>query len=104
MMFDIFNEPEQPNLYIADVTVSVRIPSRSKNIKYEERKIKLMNQPIVLLNGIMPSINMERRFFKNVHSNYIKKGEFEKMIFRIFSIENVRFSSKLMYKFDFSVN
>lgn len=103
-MFDIFNEPEQPKLYIADVTVNVKIPSRFKNVKYEERKIVLNNHPIVLIHGKMPSVNMERRFFKSVHKNHIGKGEFEKMIFRISNISNARFSSNLMYKFDFSVN
>jgi hypothetical protein len=103
-MFDIFNEPEQPKLYIADITVLVRIPSRFKNVKYEERKINLTNHPIVLINGVMPSLNMEKRFFRSVHNNYVKKGDFDKIIFKISKIDNLKFSSNLMYKFDFSVN
>lgn len=103
-MFDIFNEPEQPNLYIADITVAIKIPSRLKKIKYEELTVRLNRHPIVLINGVMPSINMEKRFFKSIHRNNIKKGEFEKMIFKITKIDNIKFSSKLMYKFDFSVN
>lgn len=103
-MFDIFNEPEQPKLYIADITVIFKTPSRAKNVKYEESKIRLTNHPIVLLNGVIPSFNMEKRFFRFIHNNHIKKGEFEKIIFKIDNIENLRFSSNLMYKFDFSVN
>jgi hypothetical protein len=103
-MFDIFNEPEQPKLYIADVTVNVKIPLRSKAIKYEEKNITLYNHPIVLIHGKMPSIKMEKRFFRSVHKNHISKGEFEKILFKISSIDNLRFSSNLMYKFDFSKN
>ena len=103
-MFDIFNEPEQPKLYIADVTVNVKIPSRLKKIKYQEVNIELKSHPIVLLHGKMPSMNMEKRFFRSVHKNHIKKGEFENIIFKISKISNAKFSSNLMYKFDFSVN
>lgn len=106
-MFDIFEdkvEQEFPKLYIADIIVCVHLPSRSKNIRYEERKVRLDNWPIVLLNGSMPTKKSENAFFRSVHNNFIHRGEFNKIKFKIESISNARFSSNLMYKFDFNIH
>lgn len=106
-MFDIFEdkaEQEQPKLYIADIKVVAYIPSRAKNVRYEERKVRLDNWPIVLLNGQMPTKKTESVFFRSVHSNFIHRGDFDKIKFKIESISNARFSSNLMYKFDFNIH
>jgi len=103
-MFDIFSEPEQPNLYIADIEVVALIPSRSKIPTYEKRVIKIDNQPIILLNGNIPSKSVEKKLLSKIHSKYIHKGDFGKIKFKINYIKNIRFSSKLMYHFNYLVD
>lgn len=100
-MFDIFAEREQPNLYIADIDVQVIIPGRAKTSKPTIRNIKLHNNPIVLVDGKFPTSLSETKFFRKIHSTYIVRGEFDKIKFKITKMDNVRFSSKLMYKFDY---
>jgi len=102
MTFDIFSEPEQPKLYIADIVIEAKIPGRARIIRYESKIIKVKNYPIVLLNGSMPTKETERRFFKLIFADHISKGEFSKILFKIQSMSNIRFSSNLMYKFDYN--
>lgn len=102
-MFDLFEEKEQPGLYIADIIVKVQIPTRSKKVrKYDITFIKLHKQPVVLLNGKFPTENVKNYFIRTVYDRHINKGDFSKIIFTIQSIENIKFSSKLAYYFDYS--
>lgn len=103
-MFDIFEEKEQPKLYIADVVVEVRIPSRGKQLRYDVSIVKLYNQPIVLLDNEFPTKRTEQTFFKRIYQEYIHKGDFDKIKFSIKSMSNIRFSSNLMYKFDYNLH
>ena len=100
-MFDIFAEKEPPKLYIADLEVQVTIPGRAKTSKPIIRKVKLPNNPIVLTNGKFPTSNSEATFFRKIHSTHIGRGDFANLKFKIIKMDNVRFSSKLMYKFDY---
>jgi hypothetical protein len=102
-MFDIFadRERKQPELYIADIEVHVTIPGRAKTSKPTIRKVKLPNNPIVLTNGKFPTSNSETTFFRKIHSTYIVRGDFANLKFKITKMDNLRFSSKLMYKFDY---
>ena len=102
-MFDIFadRERKQPELYIADLEVQVTIPGRARTSKPTIRKVKLPNSPIVLANGKFPTSNSEATFFKKIHSTHIGRGDFANLKFKITKMDNVRFSSKLMYKFDY---
>jgi hypothetical protein len=103
-MFDIFQEKEQPKLYIADIIVEAKIPSKGKIIKYDTTNVNLHNQPIVLIYGKFPTKNTEDTFFRRVYQEHIHKGDFSKIKFSIKSIDNIRFSSNLMYKFDYNLH
>lgn len=101
-MLDIFEEKEKPKLYIADIIIKVQIPTRSKKVrKYDTTFIKLHKQPLVLLNGQFPTEKMKNQFIRTVYDRHINKGDFSKIIFSIQSIENIKFSSELAYKFDY---
>jgi hypothetical protein len=102
-MFDIFAE-EQPSLYIADVKVKAYMPERkgSKNIR--RVVIDMGRVPIILLNGDFPTKNTRNSFMRRVFDNHISRGDFSKIRFEVESISNVKFSSKLAWKFDFSVH
>lgn len=100
-MFDIFAEKESPKLYIADLEIQVVIPGKAKTSKPTIRNIKLPNNPIVLTDGKFPTSRSETTFFRKIHSTYIGRGEFDKIKFKITKMDNVRFSSNLMYKFDY---
>jgi hypothetical protein len=100
-MFDIFAEKEPPKLYIADIEVQVTIPGKAKTSKPIIRKVKLPNNPIVLINGKFPTSNSETTFFRKIHSTYIVRGDFSNIKFKITKMDNLRFSSNLMYKFDY---
>lgn len=100
-MFDIFAEREQPRLYIADIEVQVVIPGRGKTSKPTIRKVQLPSNPIVLTNGEFPTKRTENTFFRKIHSTYIGRGEFDTIKFKIIKMDNIKFSSNLMYKFDY---
>lgn len=102
-MLDLFEEKEQPGLYIADIIIKVQIPTRSKKVrKYDTTFIKLYKHPVVLLDGKFPTDNVKSHFIRTVYDRHINKGDFSKIIFNIQSIENIKFSSKLAYYFDYS--
>ena len=100
-MFDIFAEKEPPKLYIADLEIQVLIPGRANTSKPTIRNVKLLNNPIVLTDGKFPTSRSETTFFRKIHSTHIGRGEFDKIRFKITKMHNVRFSSNLMYKFDY---
>ena len=100
-MFDIFNQKEQPKLYIADIWIDYKIPSRSKKVMYEVYSMHLKDHPIVLIDGEFPTEKTKQSFFKKIYHDKISKGEFDKIKFSIASISNIRFSSNLMYEFDY---
>lgn len=95
---DIFEStPEEPMLYIADIRITSRYKIRSNSKDTEQTSIVATDYPVILLNGKMPSRWYEEGFMKRVASRYkMKEG-----VMRITDISNIRFSSKLNYKFDF---
>ncbi len=95
-MIDIFEE--EPMIYCADVEVSALIPIRGK--KFEKKILKMEKEPVTLLNGKIPSEKIKKRLFGRVYSNHINKSEFEKITFKVEKIYNVKFLSKLCYKFN----
>jgi hypothetical protein len=96
-MIDIFEE-EDPMIYCADIEVSALIPIRGK--KLEKRTLIMNQEPITLLNGKIPSEKIKKRLFGRVYKNHINKSEFEKITFKVEKIYNVKFLSKLCYKFN----
>ena len=103
-MFDIFSE-EKPCLYIADITIKALIPVNVRSKKIDSRIIFLQKYPIVLLNGEkFPTERTKNKFLHKVFLRDIGKGDFDRIIFKIEKIENVKFSSKLMYDFNFNIH
>lgn len=104
-MFDIFEDKRPPSLYIADVIVEVLIPTRSRKTKSFDRiLVNLEKIPMVLLDGSFPTQRIADSFFNRIHNNYIKRGDIKDIKFKILSIKNLKFSSKLAYKFDFDTH
>jgi hypothetical protein len=104
-MFDIFNEDDYPKLYIADIHISVKIPTRSKkNKEYFTRNFMLEKYPITLLDGKIPTKRIADRLNSHIYEKHIKSGDMSNMIFKLESISNIRFSSNLAYKFDYSIH
>ena len=88
-------------LYIADIKIEVSIPSRSKNSKsFEIKKINLEKEPVVLREGTFPNKTIENNFYKRIYNKHISKGKFEEMKFKVLSISNVKFSSKISWNVD----
>ncbi len=103
-MFDIFEEKPQPKIYCADVTISVKIPQRGKQKKYDSKTIKLYKIPLVMNDGDIATDHQKKVLFKKVHENEIGKGKYEDMIFSIVSIDNIKYMSNLSYKFDYLIH
>jgi hypothetical protein len=100
-MIDIFQEQKPPMLYIADVSIEVHIPKVTKKSRsFEVKKINLEKEPIVLRDGFFPNKKVENNFYKRLYNKHINKGKFEEMIFKVISIRNVKFSSKLAWNVD----
>lgn len=101
-MIDIFADIKpQPNLYIADVTVIAHYKAIANSKKVEVITLHLEKTPIVLHEGKFPTDNYRKRFLRRVFDEHIKKGKFETTQIRVAKIENITFSSKLAYKFDY---
>lgn len=96
-MIDIFEEIE-PMVYCADIELDVSIPRKGKG--FDKRTIKLEKHPITLLDGKVASEKLKQRLFRGVYDKYINRSEFNKIAFSIIKIENIKFLSKLCYKFN----
>ena len=96
-MIDIFKDTE-PMVYCADIEVDVFIPGKRKG--FDKRTINLKKHPITLLDGKIASERLKQRLFRGIYDKYINRSEFNKIRFSIVKIENVKFLSKLCYKFN----
>ena len=101
MEIDIFKDfKPQPKIYAADIEIRAIIPVRGN--KKEERIFKLEKYPVVMNGNQIATKNQEEKLFRNIYEKRIKKSEFDKVKFKIISIKNVVFLSKIMYKFDYN--
>ena len=96
-------EEEEPKLYIADVTVRYNIKGEKKVVanktvlRYTLKTFTKM--PIILLNGNPPSNGYRKKLIESYKSK-VKSDVGESL--SIEKIDNIKFSSKLNYKFDFN--
>ena len=82
-----------------------RIPTRSKkNKEYFTRNFILEKYPITLLDGKIPTKRIADRLNSHIYEKHIKSGDMSNMIFKLESISNIKFSSNLAYKFDYSIH
>jgi hypothetical protein len=105
-MFDIFSEEkEQPKLYIVDMEISVS-HQVAKNSKHRiKRSISLTRIPLTLNDKLeFPTERSKNKFFKRVFDEYIDKGNYDTAVFKVESITNAVFSSKLSYFFDYLIH
>ena len=100
-MIDIFNEREEPKLYIADVVVKAIIPISKNSKKVNNLVYKLNRIPIILVDNKIPSKSQYERLYKSIYNKYIRKGDYNNIRFTLVSIENIKFSSKLNYVFEY---
>lgn len=96
-MIDIFKDTE-PMVYCADIQVDVVIPGKRKG--FDKRTINLEQHPVTLIDGKVASEKLKQRLFRGVYNKYINRSDFEKITFSIVKIENIKFLSKLCYKFN----
>ena len=102
---DIFSSVKrQPKLYIVDLSLRSEYKSRRNSKKSELVLMRIEKIPIMLHEGKLPSNNYRKKLIKRLHENYIKKGNFDNSIITITKIENITFSSKLSYRFDYDVD
>jgi hypothetical protein len=94
---------EEPKLYIADVTVKFNIKGSFKIIDNKTVPIYTFKTftkvPIILLNGNPPSQGYKNKLIEQYKSRVTSNVENSLSIEKI---ENIKFSSKLGYKFDFN--
>lgn len=100
-MIDIFEIREEPKLYIADVVVKAIIPISKSSKKVNNLVYKLNRIPIILLNNKIPSKSQYERLYKSIYNKYIRKGDYNNIRFTLVSIDNIKFSSKLNYVFEY---
>jgi hypothetical protein len=84
-----------PELFIADVEVSVTLSTKHKTTLCMEKI------PILLLDGKIPTKAQEQKLFKKFYSKFHIKEKFDKIKFSNVRIYNVKFSSKIQYDFKF---
>lgn len=104
-MFDIFEEKPQPKLYITDMVVEFMTKKiTKKQVIRNKTLVRLDKQPVLLVNGEMPTNNYRRRFFKKVFEKKALSGNFDLVEYRVVSIGEPKFSSNLSYKFDYAIH
>lgn len=102
-MFDIFDEKEQPKVYMADFEILAVIPARGTN-KFEHKTIRIQKHPVLMVDGDVATEKQKSRLFRGVYDRFIKKSEFEKIRFKIVKMENVKYMSSICYYFDYAVD
>ena len=95
-MIDIFDEPK---LYVADITIEFLVKTKQAK-KHVKMTKKFFKHPIILLNNKPATENCEKRFMKLIYDKITSSHLPDSL--KITNIENVKFSSKLAYKFDFA--
>jgi len=104
-MFDIFEEKPQPKLYIADMIVEFCTKKiTKKQVIRNKTLVRLDKQPVLLVDGALPTSNYQRKFFKKIFEKKGISGNFDLVEYRIVSISNSILSSNLSYKFDYDMH
>jgi hypothetical protein len=102
-MFDIFDEKEQPKIYMADFEILASIPARGTN-KFEHKTIRIQKHPVLITGGEIATEKQRDRLFRGVYDRFIKKSEFDKIKFKIVKMENLKYMSNICYHFDYDVD
>jgi hypothetical protein len=89
---------KQPDIYIGDVTV--RATTKVRGNRTESRDFKLTLYPLLLIDGELASNKELRKISKRVWKDLISKKTFEDYTFKVVKLENVKFSSKINYKYE----
>lgn len=89
---------KQPDIYIGDVTV--RATTKVRGNRTESRDFKLTLYPLLLIDGQLASNKELRKISKRVWKDLIGKKAFEDYTFKVVKLENVKFSSKINYKYE----
>ena len=104
-MFDIFEEKPQPKLYIADMVLEYSTKKvTKKQVIRNKTLVKLDKHPVLLVDGKLPTANYYKRFFKKIFEKSAISGNFDVVEYRVVSIDNVKLSSNLSYKFDYAIH
>jgi hypothetical protein len=105
-MIDIFDTDEkpQPCLYIADIKIVVSYPSRKGSKKMELVTLDLDNYPIVLNGKDFPTSRYREKFLHRIHERYIDRNNYDLCKFKVTEIKNIKFSSKLAYRFNYETD
>lgn len=94
-------EDPEPMLFIADITIRYEQKSQPKIVKnkriYDVGFRTVEKYPVILLNNKPPSENYRSRLINSL-SRFI--SQFREGTVTIHKIENIKFSSKLQYKFN----
>jgi hypothetical protein len=89
---------QNPDLYIADITI--RATTKVRGNKTESNEYKLPLYPLLLINGELASSVELRKIGKRVWKDLIGKKAFDDFTFRVIKIENIKFSSKINYTYE----
>ncbi|MGB0976717.1 MAG: hypothetical protein ACPGSG_07030 [Prolixibacteraceae bacterium] len=101
METDLFKDfKPQPKIYAADIEIVAIIPARGN--KTEERKFYLEKHPVVMHGNEIATKRQQDKLFRSIYESKIKKSDFDKIKFKILSIKNIKFLSRIMYKFDYN--
>lgn len=102
-MFDIFDEKEQPKVYMADFEILALIPARGAN-KFDSKTIIIEKHPVLISNGQIASEKQMSSLFRSVFDRFIERSEFEKIRFKIVKMDNLKYMSNICYYFDYAVD
>jgi hypothetical protein len=89
---------KNPEIYIGDITV--RATTKVKGNRTESRDFTLPLYPLLLLDGKLASNKELRKIGKRVWKDLISKKTYEDYTFNVVKISNVKFSSKINYKYE----
>lgn len=98
---DLFRDfKPQPKIYAADIEIVAMIPGRGKEI--EKRTFHLEQYPVVMNGNEIATEKQKQKLYKSIYEQKIKRSSFDKVQFKVVSIKNIKFLSRVMYKFDYN--
>jgi hypothetical protein len=84
----------QPKIYVADVVVDAKIPQKSTKVKkYDLRTFRLEKHPFIMHDGDIATEKQKRRLYRAIYDRFI---------FTLKEINNIKFMSNISYEFDYS--
>jgi hypothetical protein len=100
-----------PDLFIADVDIEFvlllsngRKPVERIKLRQSTTKLAMTQIPILLKDGKIPTERQKRKLFLKFHTKFKIKENISRLELTSINIKNIKFSSKIQWKFNYETD